>query len=106
MTIREENSGYLNINSDLYKTNLSNSFKNRKPYQPADPKLILSFIPGTIIDILVKEGQKVKKGEELMILDAMKMKNRLKSSMDGKIKKIAVEKGARVPKGVILIELE
>jgi len=106
MTISEENSGYLNINSDLYKTNLSNSFKNRKPYQPADPKLILSFIPGTIIDILVKEGQKVKKGEDLMILDAMKMKNRLKSSMDGRIKKITVEKGARVPKGVILIELE
>jgi len=106
MNISDDNLSYLNINSDLYKTNLSNSFKNRKPYLPKDPKLILSFIPGTIIDILVKEGQKVKKGEDLMILDAMKMKNRLKSSMDGKIKKITVEKGTRVPKGVILIELE
>lgn len=106
MTSIDENSGYLNINSGLYKTNLSSSFKNRKPYKPADPKLILSFIPGTVIDILVKEGQDIKKGEDLMILDAMKMKNRLKSSMDGRVKKIAVEKGTRVPKGVILIELE
>jgi biotin carboxyl carrier protein len=106
MTISDDNSGYLNINSDLYKTNLSRKFKNRKHYQPADPKLILSFIPGTIIDIMVKEGQDVIKGEDLMILDAMKMKNRLKSSMDGRIKKILVEKGARVPKGVVLIELE
>jgi len=105
MTDSDEKPGYLNINQDLYKTKLSNKYKNRKPYQPADPKLILSFIPGTIIEILVEEGQEVKKGEDLMILDAMKMKNRLKSSMDGKIKKITVELGARVPKGIVLIEL-
>jgi biotin carboxyl carrier protein len=106
MTSSDDNSGYLNINSDLYRTNLSTRFKNRKPYKPADPKLILSFIPGTVVEILVKEGQDVRKGEDLMILDAMKMKNRLKCSMDGRVKRIAVEKGARVPKGVILIELE
>jgi len=106
MNQSEETLAYLNINQDLYKTRLSNKFKNRKAYQPADPKLILSFIPGTIIEILVEEGQDVKKGEDLMILDAMKMKNRLKSSMDGKVKKITVEKGARVSKGVVLIELE
>lgn len=105
MTDNDENLTYLNINHDLYKTTLSSKFKNRKPYQPADPKLILSFIPGTIIEILVKEGQDVKKGQDLMILEAMKMKNRLKSSMDGKVKKITVELGARVPKGVVLIEL-
>lgn len=106
MTRSNDNSGYLNINSDLYKTNLSSSFKNRKPYQPADPKLILSFIPGTVIEILIKVGQDIKKGEDLMILDAMKMKNRLKCSMDGRVKKILIEKGTRVPKGVVLIELE
>ena len=106
MTEKDDNLGYLNINSELYKTRISSRFSNRKAYKPADPKLILSFIPGTIIDIMVKEGQFVKKGEELMILDAMKMKNMLKSSMDGKIKKITVVKGARVPKGIVLIELE
>jgi biotin carboxyl carrier protein len=106
MTHSDENFDYLNINLDLYKTKISSKFKNRKPYQPSDPKLILSFIPGTIIDILVKEGQDVKKGEDLMILDAMKMQNRLKCSMDGRVKKIAVELGIRVPKGILLIELE
>jgi biotin carboxyl carrier protein len=106
MTTSDDNSGYLNINSGMYRTRINSRFKNRKPYQPADPKLILSFIPGTIVEILVKEGQYVTKGEELMILDAMKMKNRLKSSMDGRISRIAVEKGTRVPKGVVLIELE
>ncbi len=106
MTTSEDNLGFLNINSGLYKTRISNGFKNRKAYKPADPKLILSFIPGTIIEILVKVGQPVKKGDDLMILDAMKMKNRLKCSMDGKVKKITVENGTRVPKGIVLIELE
>ena len=103
---KDEKLGYLNIDSSLYKTRISENFKNRKPYQPADPKIILSFIPGTVLDIFVKEGQSVKKGEELMILDAMKMKNKLKCPMDGRVKSIAVDKGAKVSKGTVLLELE
>ena len=106
MTSIDDITGSLNINSCIYKTRLSNKYKNRKPYEPSDPKLILSFIPGIILEILVRDGQDVKKGEELLILDAMKMKNRLKCSMDGKIKRIAIEAGARVSKGSLLIELE
>jgi biotin carboxyl carrier protein len=102
----EEKSGYLNIDSSLYKTRISKKFENRKPYQPADPKIILSFIPGTVTDIFVTAGQQVKKGQDLMILDAMKMQNRLKCIMDGKVKSIAVIKGAKVSKGTLLMELE
>ena len=102
----EDNLEYLNINSGLYKTRINPRFRNRKPYKPADPKLIRSFIPGVIVEILVKEGQQVKLGDELMILEAMKMKNRIKCSLDGTIKKIVVKQGAKVPKGTLLIELE
>jgi biotin carboxyl carrier protein len=102
----KEEMEFLNINDSLYQTRLSNKFKTRIKYQPADPKLILSFIPGTVLDIFVTPGQSVKKGEILLILDAMKMQNRLKSSMDGIIKSIAVSKGDRISKGVLLIELE
>jgi biotin carboxyl carrier protein len=102
----EEKSGYLNIDSSLYQTRISKKFENRKPYQPADPKIILSFIPGTVTDIFVIAGQWVKKGQDLMILDAMKMQNRLKCIMDGKVKSIAVIKGSKVSKGTVLIELE
>ncbi len=98
--------GVLNIDTSHYKTRLSNKFKNRKQYAPHDPRKVLSFIPGTILDILVKPGQAVKKGEGLMILDAMKMQNLLKSSIDGKIKKISVKKGDKVSKGSMLIELK
>lgn len=103
---KDEKLGFLNINTSLYQTRLSEKFKNRKTYQPADPKIILSFIPGTVLNIFVKAGESVKKGDDLMILDAMKMQNKLKCPMDGRIKSIAVEKGAKVSKGTVLIELE
>ena len=96
----------LNIDNEIYKTRLSLKFKNRKFYEPANPLLVTSFIPGTVIDILVAEGQPVVKGEELMILDAMKMKISIKSGTEGRIKKIMVEKGAKIPKGITLFEME
>jgi biotin carboxyl carrier protein len=103
---KKDTLGFLNIDTSLYKTRISNKFENRKHYQPADPRIILSFIPGTVLDILIKTGQAVKKDETLMILDAMKMQNKLKCNMDGKVKSIAVKKGDKVSKGTVLLVLE
>lgn len=102
----KDNLKFLNIDTSLYKTRISKKFENRRPYKPANPKIIISFIPGTVLDIMVREGKQVDKGEELMILDAMKMQNKLKSSIKGKIKKIFVSKGDKVSKGTVLMELE
>jgi biotin carboxyl carrier protein len=101
----KDNLKVLNIDSSLYKTRLSTKFIGRKPYKPADQKSILSFIPGTVLDILVKVGQEVRIGDDLMILDAMKMQNKLKSKNNGIIKKIMVKKGDKVSKGTILLKL-
>jgi biotin carboxyl carrier protein len=103
---KSEKLGELNIDTSLYKTRISRKFAERKPYKPADPHMVLSFIPGTVLDILVKPGQSVKLGDDLMILDAMKMQNLLKCSMDGKVKAIMVNKGDRVSKGKLLLVLE
>jgi len=103
---KKDNLKSLNLSDGIYKTRLSRKFENRKPYKPANPNIIISFIPGTVLDILVKEGDKVEKGEELMILDAMKMQNKLKSSIQGKIKKVFVTKGEKVSKGTVLLEIE
>ena len=98
--------GFLNIDTSLYQTRISSKFQNRKPYQPADPRIILSFIPGTVLEIFIKPGQNVSIGDDLMILDAMKMQNKLKCNMNGKVKSIAVKKGDKVSKGTVLLELE
>ncbi len=96
----------LNIDGTVYRTTLSRKFRNRTPFVPADPLLLTSIIPGTILDILVRPGQQVKKGEALMILEAMKMQNVLKSPAGGTIRMIAVSKGERVGKGTILLRIE
>lgn len=61
-------------------------------------------MPGMVLNILVAEGQEVKKGDALIILEAMKMENILKSPTDGVIKKIAINKGVAVEKNQILIQ--
>lgn len=61
-------------------------------------------MPGMVLNILVSEGQEVKKGEALLVLEAMKMENILKSPSDGVIKKIAAVKGTAVEKNQLLIQ--
>ncbi len=67
---------------------------------------IKSPMPGLVIDVLVKEGDTVQKGEPLIILEAMKMENILKAATEVKIKKVLVEKGKAVEKNTTLIEFE
>lgn len=57
---------------------------------------VVSPMPGTILSVNVKEGQSVKSGEVLMILEAMKMENEIVAPCDGKIKQILVSKGTTV----------
>ena len=66
-------------------------------------KDIKAPMPGLILDILVKEGQEIQKGDQLMILEAMKMENVLKSSGEGVVKSIEVKKGQSVEKNEVLI---
>jgi biotin carboxyl carrier protein len=88
-----------------YTTRLSKKFASRKPYQPASPGSVISFIPGTIMEIVVKEGAHVNIGDDLIILEAMKMKNRLKSLVEGDVKSINVNPGQRVTRGMVLMEI-
>jgi len=94
------------IDETSYKTNLSTKFLSRKKWSKPDDNKIYSFIPGTILEVSVKEGQKLRKGQRLLIFEAMKMKNRIYSPKRCVVKKIHVEKGEVVTKGKILLEVE
>jgi biotin carboxyl carrier protein len=61
-------------------------------------------MPGLIIDLKVKAGDAVKLGDQLLILEAMKMENILKANGEGVIKNVKVKKGDSVEKGQVLIE--
>ena len=89
-----------------YMTLLTKKFTERKRYTRPNPKLSYAFIPGTIVKVFVKDKSKVKKGEVLLSLQAMKMNNDILSPIDGTIKKIHVKKGDIVVKNQLLVELK
>ena len=60
-------------------------------------------MPGLVLDLRVNEGDSVKKGDPVLVLEAMKMENILKSPADGVVKKINVKKGMPVEKNQVLI---
>lgn len=64
---------------------------------------INSPMPGTILDLKCKVGDTVKKGTILLILEAMKMENEIIAPVDGTVKQIAVNKGASVSSGDLMV---
>jgi biotin carboxyl carrier protein len=103
---KEENLKKLEIDSTIYETRLTSKYLRRKNYSINDPRKITAFIPGIIRKILVNEGKRIKPGDNLLILEAMKMENILLSSIEGKVKKIYIKEGETVMKNHLLIEIE
>ena len=90
-----------------------------KPAAPAAPKAeapkpaaapaaglqVKSPLPGSVIKVLVSEGQAVKKGDTLLTLESMKMENAIMAEADGTVKQIAVSAGQNVMQDDLLIVL-
>jgi biotin carboxyl carrier protein len=93
------------IDEISYETRFTKKFQDRKKYVAPDPNSVRCVIPGIIQKINVRQGQKVRKGDSLCILEAMKMQNDILCPFDAKIKTISVEPGQMVTKGELLMEL-
>jgi biotin carboxyl carrier protein len=96
----------LALESGTYKTTFPAKFLQRKPYQEVDPKKILAFIPGKIKKVYVKKGSKVKEGDKLLVLEAMKMNNMIFAPYKGVVKEVYITQGISVAKNTVLIEFE
>lgn len=107
---REEKSLLLRINSKRVQAKLKDKFDellhnlgldeiNQKKVND-----IKAPMPGMVLSVLVKDGDAVKKGDAILVLEAMKMENILKSPSDGTIKRIAVSKGTAVEKNQLLVQ--
>ncbi len=104
--MEETNLEKLPLSGGVYETTLNKMFRSRKRYVPANPKHLLSFIPGEVIRLDVSEGEMVREGQQLMMYKAMKMENRILSPMTGTIRAIRVKPGESLPKGALMIEFE
>jgi len=74
-----------------------------KPVVSGSETVITSPLPGVILDVNVKEGESVKKGQKLMVLEAMKMENVIEATADGKVISIKANKGDSVLEGASLV---
>ena len=70
-----------------------------------NPGIIKADMQGTIMDTMTKKGKKVKKGDSLFVLEAMKMENVVTAPIGGVIKEFNIKKGQPVNKGDILVEI-
>ena len=75
------------------------------PAAPAGAEKVTSPMPGTVLAVKVAVGQSVKKGETVVLLEAMKMENEIPAPRDGVVASISVNKGSSVQAGDLLISL-
>jgi biotin carboxyl carrier protein len=110
------------VNGTPYKVEMNKPTKKqvvtiKRPAQTTTPPVtrpqtttgisaLKSPLPGVILDILCKPGDTVKKGQKVMVLEAMKMENAINSDRDGVVKEVKINKGDSVLEGADLIIIE
>lgn len=107
-----ERSYTVRVNSKPYKVKISNELDlliEEMGLSLAAAHVINDIkapMPGLILDVQVKEGDEVKEGDYLLVLEAMKMENTLTAPRDGVVKAVRIQKGQTVDKNQLLIEME
>ncbi len=118
----EDNIAEVDVNGSVYHVELAEEVKTIKtpklvrskpvPTKEEKPKpasglsKVVAPLPGTIFKLILKVGDKVKKGQPILILEAMKMENNILAEKGGKVNKILVAEGDSVLQGDILVEIE
>jgi biotin carboxyl carrier protein len=121
----EENIAHVEVNGTAYQVEMEEKPKEEvitpivKPVVAAKPSAsatskpastkkagVKSPLPGVILDIRVNVGDEVKKGQTIVILEAMKMENNINADKDGKVTAINVSKGESVMEGTDLVIIE
>ena len=113
----EDNIANVEVNGTSYKVELDKPVKAAPKTETGAPLVtkqptaskkdgVKSPLPGVILDIKVKEGDTVKRGQTIIILEAMKMENNINANKDGKVAEIKVNKGDSVLEGTDLVIIE
>jgi biotin carboxyl carrier protein len=108
----EEKTMVVNVNGNDYEIGIKDKYDlllQKLGISAGATKVVQQIkapMPGLIIHLIAAEGDEIKKGDSLLILEAMKMENVLKSPRDGKIKKVHVQLKQAVEKNQLLIDFE
>ena len=93
----------LTLNDVTYETTFTRKFAARKPHVPKDPKRLSAIIPGLILQVAIVPGQAVRRGDILLVLEAMKMQNHIGALDDGVVQSVHVVPGQNVARGQLLV---
>ncbi len=77
----------------------------KSPSSTSGGETVEAPMPGNILAVAVKAGDIVKKGQVLVVLEAMKMENEIVSTVDGKVSAVSVSKGQTVNAGDVLVQI-
>jgi len=91
------------------KTERVSGIGNSNAVQMADPDNNLEIgagIPGTVLKVLVNEGDSVKEGQSLVVLEAMKMETNIVASCDGTVETVLIKEGQLVKSGELLVKIK
>lgn len=107
--VKEEKTAVVKISGNIYTLNIEDQYDQLLKQLGMDNLAVSKILqvkapmPGLVLNVLATEGDEIKKGDSLLVLEAMKMENMIKSPTDGVIKKIAVKQGDKVEKNELLI---
>ena len=107
----EEKTLVIKVNNNLYHISVKDKYDHLLREMGIDVagskkvNVVKAPMPGMVLKVMVESGQKIQKGDALIVLEAMKMENILKSPSDGVIKKINIIKGDKVEKNQVLVNL-
>lgn len=107
----EEKTFSIKVNNHLYKVSVKDKYDellHEMGFDSGSAKKggdVKAPMPGLVLNVMVKVGQKIKQGDSLLVLEAMKMENILKANADGEVKKVIVKKGDKVEKSQVMLSL-
>ena len=107
---KAEKTSVYKINGNLYNISIEDQYDlllkqlGMDNMQANKVKDIKAPMPGLVLNIFVEEGMEVSKGENILVLEAMKMENIIKSPAEGRVKTIFIKNGDKVEKNQILLE--
>ena len=94
------------VTARKYKTLLTAKYKSRPMWYKPSAGDVVSHLPGTIIKIMVEEGQAVEAGQLLLIHEAMKMQNRVVAPISGVVVELNVKAGDKITKNHLMVKIE
>lgn len=86
-------------------SSIKSAIQTKRKAEPTNKEQIGATMPGSVLEVLVKKGDRVKQGDTLMVTEAMKMETAIEARYDGEIKHIYVEEGETISQDDLLIEV-